>query len=165
MSDGFTTAMSSENQLQLATSHNFGAERQIGVRVFQQTVLVNSSFGRKDIGTANGLHARNHHSGELSDELTQRSQLRCINAKLTMILIAMHRQGHSHFFQRSVASSLTNSIDSALHNVGPFFDAGEGIGDCQAQIVMKMDSEQSTIQIWHAVLNRLDEIGGLARRQ
>ena len=56
MGDGAAAAVTAEDQMNVSTAHHFRTKRQIGVWIFEQSVLMDASFGGKDVRSTDRLH-------------------------------------------------------------------------------------------------------------
>ena len=54
---------------------------------------------------------------------------------------------HHHFFQGGITGSFTKSVDGTFYLAGPGDNAGNGIGGCQAEVIMAMTGNNRFVNI------------------
>ena len=109
----------------------------VGMHILQHAVLMDTAGMGKGIAADNGLvglyghiHQRRHHAGDGIN-------LRGVDIRFdTKVLVTL--QDHGNLLQRGVAGPFTDTVDGHLHLSGTSHHTTEGIGRCQAQIIVTM---------------------------
>ncbi|CWN84444.1 Uncharacterised protein [Neisseria meningitidis] len=93
----------------------FGRHNLVSFAVFQHPVLMDARFMRKGIGTDNGfvgLHGIARNGGH---QFGRRHDLRGIDAGFQAEQVVAHFQRHHDFFNRSIACTFAQAVDSTFH--------------------------------------------------
>ena len=89
MSNGPAAAVASNGQADSVNSDLLRWKREIGLRILEQTILVNSRFGREYVLTTDRLVRCQRDASELSNKLRQRDQLIEMQPVAATILVLM----------------------------------------------------------------------------
>ncbi|MNP65298.1 hypothetical protein D3C76_1608780 [compost metagenome] len=83
-------------------------------------------------GADNGFVRRNRHVADLADGLAGAPDFVVINAGLHVHDVFAYLDRHNHFFQRTVACALTDTVHGAFNLTRAGMDGRDGVTDRQA---------------------------------
>jgi hypothetical protein len=74
-----------------------------------------------------------------------------------------HREGD--FFQRRIAGAFADAVDCALDDVCSSLDAGQRVGDAEAEVVVEVDCEERAVDVRDTVLQAAEHVVGFVGRE
>ena len=74
-------------------------------------------------------------------------------------------QQHHDLLERGVARALADAVDRALDLAGARLQAGEGVGDGEAEVVVAVDGQHDVAQARHQLVEAAEEGGVLVRHR
>ena len=114
-----------------------------------------------------GLH---HHAGVGTHHAAGAGNLRGVDVGGEVKEVGPGRNGHRHFFQGGVARSFANAVDGDLDLTCAAFDASQGVGRGQPQVVVAMGGpddfvgtggvgdevgDETAVFLWRHIPNRV----------
>ena len=72
-------------------------------------------------------------------------------------LVAADHEGGGDLFKGGVAGALADAVDGALDLAGTAFDAGEGVGDGHAEVVVAVGREDDGVDAGDGALDELEQ--------
>ena len=154
-----------EREAVVAPADRFGAHDLVGFAVFQHAILMNAGFVRKSVGADDRLVRLHRIAGDAGDQFGRRHDLRGVDAGVAFEEILPRAHRHHHFFERSIAGALAESVDSAFDLARAIGDGSQRIGDRKAEIVMAMHRPHRLIGIRNALAQIADQAAELLRHR
>ena len=127
-----TAGAGSQVQLHLIQTDRFRGHDFVVFAVLQYAVLVDAGGVGEGAGTDDGFVGRNGHIANLADGLAGTPDFVVINAGADIHNVFAHLDGHNHFFQRTVARALADTVHGAFNLASTGVDRGNRVTDGQA---------------------------------
>ena len=103
-----------------------------------------------------GLHQE---TGGLADQARGRHDLARVDPDLEAEVVAPRLHGHDHLLERTIACALAQAVDGALDlTCAADLDAGQGIGDRHAQVVVAMHRPDGLVGVGDTLAQGADEL-------
>ncbi len=118
----------------------------VGERVGHHAVLVDAGLVREGVGADDGLVGRAAEADELGEHLTGREELVHLDIAGVGELVAPDHEGGGDLFEGCVAGALADAVDGALGLAGSGVDAGKGVGDGHAEVVVTVGGEDDILR-------------------
>ncbi len=135
----------------LADADALGRHDLVGLGILQHAVLVDAALVREGVPADDRLVVLHRERGDGRDALRGSRQHRGLDARRVRADVAAGLQRHDDLFQRRIAGALADAVDRALDLPGAGLDAGQRIGDREAEVVVAMDREHGLVGARHAV--------------
>ena len=117
----------------------------------------------KGIPSHNRLIRLHRHIHQTRNHAASRINFVCIDIGFNVNRIVAF-DNHSHFFQRSITCAFSNTIHRHFHLTGTIQYPCNGIGSCQAQIVVAMSRDDRSINIVHMLHQVFDFLTIFSRK-
>ena len=127
-------------------------------------MLVDTGLMSKGVGAHNGLAGRDGHAGDVAQELAGVVNLPGVDAGFGLVEVPPGVEGHDDLLQAGVARPLADAVDRALHLRGAGLDAGQGVGDRHAQVIVAVDGDVGVFNAFHVFFQIGDELRHLLGR-
>ncbi len=117
----------------------------VGERVGHHAVLVDAGLVREGVGADDGLVGRAAEADELGKDFARGVELFHLDVVGVGKLVAANHEGGGDLFEGGVAGALADAGDGALDLAGTGLNAGEGVGDGHAEIVVAVGGEDDVL--------------------
>ena len=125
----------------------------IGRALLDHTVLVNPRRMRECIGSHDGLVTLDRHTGQATNQATDRDDLLRIDTRVQFTeLIGPRLQRHHDLFQCRITGTLAQTINGAFNLPRAAHGRGQRIRHRQAQIIVTMHTDHGIIDVRHRIV-------------
>ena len=145
-----TSTTSCQHDSIIINTHILGINDFISLYILQHTILMDTWRMCKSITTYNSFIRLNRHIHKTRYHTARRINFLSINISLNMNVI-MAFNNHCHFFQRSIAGTLTNTIDCHFYLTRSVQDSINSISCRHTQVIMAMSRNNCFINTIHMI--------------
>src|SRR5258708_19120866 len=119
----------------------------IGQRIFDNAVLVDSSFVSERIRADDCLIRSDDSARDFCEQPACREKLIEFDAGGDAETVFANRQPHRDFFERSVAGALADSVDGTFDLANTSSYCGQGIGDSKPEIIVAVRTQSTSLPV------------------
>src|SRR5688572_13209062 len=150
--------MFAKHDIILGHAHRFRRHYLVTKRIAKDTVLVDPGLMCKCVTSDNRLirlDAKAYHRGK---KFACRIKFGGVDAVHECHLVGPYRTCHHDLFERSIAGSFTDAVDSAFHLACTSLDRREAVRDRETEIVVTVNTYRDVPVAHNPLLNSLDKI-------
>ncbi len=132
----------SQHNTTFRQADSFRPHNLVCLALLQKSIHMDAGAMRKSVVADNRLICRHRHSQHISHHSAGSIELAGIDTRLYLVEeIPAGMNRHNHLFHRGVTSPFTNTVNRSLDLSGSIFDAGEGIGHGQAEVIVAVNAD------------------------
>ena len=148
----------------LRDAHVGGLHDLICLGIGDDAVLVDAGLMREGVRADDRLARRDRHARDIAQALAALVDLLGVDARLGLIEVAARLERHDDLLEAGVARALADAVDGALHLRRARLDAGEGVRDGHAEVVVTVDGEVDVLRADDVLTQKADQLRHLLRR-
>ena len=137
----------------------------VGRALLEHAVLVDAGLVGERVAAHDRLVRLHRVAGEARDEAAGARDLARVDAGREADVGGAGVQQHHDLLERRVARALADAVDRALDLARAGLQAGEGVGDGEAEVVVAVDRQHDVAQARHQVVEAAEEGAVLVRHR
>jgi hypothetical protein len=126
-------------------------------------VLVDPRLVGEGVAADDRLVPLDGHPGDRAEHAAHRVEPLGLDAGGQAEVVVAGLDGHHDLLERGVAGAFADAVDGTLDLPGAGLDAGQAVGDGQAQVVMTVNADDGLRDVRHPLRERADDLRELGR--
>ena len=147
------------HQVRAALPDVLGPHDLVGAGVLQHAVLVDAALVGEGVLADDRLVELHRKAGDRRDVAAGAGDVLGVDAGAEGQAVAAHLQRHDDLFERGVAGPLADAVDRHLDLARAALDAGQAVGDRQAQVVVAVGGEDHLVGARHVLDQVAEHLG------
>ena len=139
------------HQVRAALPDILGPHDLVGLGVLQHAVLMDAGLVGEGVLADDGFVELHRKAGDRRDVAAGAGDVLGADLGAVGQPVTAHLQRHHHLFQRRVAGPLADAVDRDLDLTRAGLDAGQAVGDGEAQVVVAVGGEDHRVRPRHIV--------------